>query len=104
MGTLLEYFKQATSITAEPPIRENKTIIEVIDDVWKNRDRDYNLRCLVKRLQRIDKEMSGEARELFSAHIPGGDLRAYAAGFRYPAYKSCSGSCPRACLEVPEHA
>jgi type I restriction enzyme R subunit len=79
-GTLLEYFKQATSITAEPPIRENKTIIEVIDDVWKNRDRAYNVRCLVKRLQRIDKEMSGEARELFSAHIPGGDLRAYAAG------------------------
>jgi type I restriction enzyme, R subunit len=78
-GTLLEYFKQATSITAEPPIRENKTIIEVIEDIWKNRDRDYNVRCLVKRLQRIDKEMSGEARELFSVHIPNGDLREYAA-------------------------
>src|ERR1700721_2900949 len=74
-GTLLEYFKQATSITAEPPIRENKTIVEVIEDIWKNRDRDYNVPVLVKRLQRIDKEMSGEARELFSAHIPNGDLR-----------------------------
>jgi type I restriction enzyme R subunit len=52
-GTLLEYFKQATSITAEPPIRENKTIVEVIEDIWKNRDRDYNVGCLVKRLQRI---------------------------------------------------
>jgi type I restriction enzyme R subunit len=78
-GTLLEYFKQATSITAEPPVRENKTIVEIIEDIWTNRDRDYNLRCLVKRLQRIDKEMSGEARELFSAHIPDGDLRGYAA-------------------------
>ena len=78
-GTLLEYFKQATSITAEPPLRENKTIVEVIQDIWTNRDREYNVRCLVKRLQRIDKEMSGEARELFSAHIPGGDLRGYAA-------------------------
>ena len=78
-GTLLEYFKQATSITAEPPVRENKTIVEVIEDIWKNRDRDYNVRCLVKRLQRIDKEMSGEARELFSVHIPDGDLRGYAA-------------------------
>jgi type I restriction enzyme R subunit len=76
---LLEYFKQATSITAEPPIRENKTIVEVIEDIWKNRDRDYNVRCLVKRLQRIDKEMSGEGRELFSVHIPNGDLREYAA-------------------------
>jgi type I restriction enzyme, R subunit len=78
-GTLLEYFKQVTSITAEPPVRENKTIIEVIEDIWKNRDRDYNTRCLVKRLQRIDKEMSGEARELFAVHIPNGDLRGCAA-------------------------
>ena len=38
-------------------------IKEVIDDIWNNRDRAYNVRCLVKRLQRIDKEMSGEARD-----------------------------------------
>ena len=34
-GTLLEYFKQATSITAEPPLRENKTIVEVIQDIGR---------------------------------------------------------------------
>lgn len=44
----------------------------------RNRDRDYNIRCLVKRLQRIDKEMSGEARELFAAYLPNGDLASYA--------------------------
>ena len=44
---------------------------EIIEDIWDNRDRDYNIRCLVKRLQRIDKEMSGEARELFAAYDPG---------------------------------
>lgn len=47
--------------------------------VWDNRDRDYNVRCLVRRLQRIDKEMSGEARELFAAYIPNGDMGRYAA-------------------------
>jgi type I restriction enzyme, R subunit len=78
-GTLLEYFKQATSITAEPPVREYRTIVELIEDIWNNRDRDYNTRCLVKRLQRIDKEMSGEARQLFANYIPNGDLRQYAA-------------------------
>jgi type I restriction enzyme, R subunit len=78
-GTLLEYFRQATAVTAEPPVRECKTIVEVIEDIWNNRDRDYNIRCLVKRLQRIDKEMSGEARELFAAYITNGDLRDYAA-------------------------
>jgi type I restriction enzyme R subunit len=79
-GTLLAYFRQATAITVEPPERPNRTIKEVIDDIWANRDRDYNIRCLVKRLQRIDKEMDGSARELFAAHgIPDGDLGRYAA-------------------------
>jgi type I restriction enzyme, R subunit len=57
-GTLLKYFRQATAITAEPPDRPTRTIVEVIEDIWANRDRTYNIRCLVKRLQRIDKEMS----------------------------------------------
>jgi type I restriction enzyme, R subunit len=78
-GTLLEYFKKATAITAEPPEREPRTIIQVIDDIWNNRDRDYNIRRLVKRLQRIEKEMSGEARDMFAAFIPGGDMGKYAS-------------------------
>ena len=78
-GTLLEYFKQATAITAEPPQKELKTIIEIIDDIWNNVDRDYNLRRLVKRLHRIDKGMSGEARELFALYIKDGDVKKYAS-------------------------
>ena len=78
-GTLLEYFRNATAITAEPPEREPCTIVEIIGDIWNNRDRDYNIRRLVKRLQRIEKEMSGEAREMFAAHIPGGDVGKYAS-------------------------
>jgi type I restriction enzyme R subunit len=77
-GTLLEYFRKATAITAEPPERETRTITQIIDDVWDNRDRDYNIRCLVRRLQRIEKEMSGEAREMFAAYIPNGDMGKYA--------------------------
>ena len=78
-GTLLEYFRKATGITAEPPEREPRTIVEVIEDIWANRDRDYNIKCLVKRLQRIDKQMSGEARAEFAAFIPDGDMASYAA-------------------------
>jgi type I restriction enzyme R subunit len=77
-GTLLEYFKQATAITAEPPERESRTIVQVIEEIWNNSDRDYNIRCLVKRLQRIDKEMSAEARDLFAAYIADGDVSRYA--------------------------
>jgi type I restriction enzyme, R subunit len=77
-GTLLEYFRSATAITAEPPEKELRTIKQIIGDIWDNRDRDYNIRCLVRRLQRIEKEMSGEARELFAAYIPNGDMGRYA--------------------------
>ncbi len=69
-GTLLEYFKNATAITAEPPRPEPRTIIEIIDDIWANRDRDYNIRRLVKRLQRINRDMAGEETERFAAIFP----------------------------------
>lgn len=79
-GTLFAYFKQATAMTEEPLAPPTRSIAEIIDEIWKNRDRDYNIRCLVKRLQRIDKEMSGEARGDFAAFIPAGDLAAFAKG------------------------
>ena len=78
-GTLLEYFAQATSITAVAPDKPTRKISDLIKDIYENRDREYNIRCLVKRLQRIDKGMSGEARDLFATYIPDGDLAAYAA-------------------------
>jgi len=77
-GTLLEYFRNATAITAEPPDKPTRTLEQIIDDIWANRDRDYNIRCLVKRLQRVEKEMSGEARELLAAYIQDGDMGRYA--------------------------
>ena len=77
-GTLLAYFRQATAITADKPAPRSRTIAEIIEDIWANRDREYNTRCLVKRLQRIAKEMSGKARELFAAYLPDGDLARFA--------------------------
>ena len=77
-GTLIDYFKGVTGVTAEPPKKEVKPIRKVIDDIWNNRDRAYNVRVLTKRLNRIDKEMSGEARDMFSAFIEKGDLNRFA--------------------------
>ncbi|MBN1654575.1 MAG: DEAD/DEAH box helicase family protein [Deltaproteobacteria bacterium] len=77
-GTLIEYFKKAVAITAEPPETALRTVEQIIDDIWNNRDRDYNIRCLVKRLHRIERHMSGEARDLFSAFIADGDMGKYA--------------------------
>ena len=77
-GTLLEYFRNATDITADLPEPELRTIVEVIEDIWENRDRDYNIKRLVKRLHRIDKQMSAKAREMFAAYVPAGDMAKYA--------------------------
>jgi len=77
-GTLLERFRKATAITEQAPVGPSRTIAEIIEDIWNNRDRQYNIRCLVKRLQRIDKDMAGEAREQFKPYIPDGDMAAYA--------------------------
>src|SRR5439155_19292509 len=65
-GTLFEYFRRATGITTEPPVQPSRTTAEIIEDIWRGRDREYNTRVLVKRLQGIAKEISGEARDAFA--------------------------------------
>jgi len=66
-GTLIEYFRNATDFNVEPPRREPLPIERVIENIYQNVDRDYHVRVLVKRLRRIEKDMSGEAREKFAA-------------------------------------
>ena len=78
-GTLIERFRNATGITAQSPVGPTRSITEIIDDIWKNVDRDYNIRCLTKRLHRIDKEMDrSKACPLFEQFgIEGGDVAKY---------------------------
>lgn len=78
-GSLLAYFKGATGITAEPAESDNKSTAQIIEEIFQNKDRAYNTRRLVKRLQRIAKSMSGEAYEAFSPFIPDGDVGDFAA-------------------------
>jgi type I restriction enzyme R subunit len=77
-GTLLEYFRGSTAITADPPDGDGKTIAQIIEEIWQNQNRDYNVRRLCKRLRRIDKEMSGGARELFARFVTDGDIGRFA--------------------------
>ena len=61
-GTLLEYFRSATSITAEPPEGDGKTIARTIEEIWNNQARDYNVRRLLKRLRRVARQRTAAAR------------------------------------------
>jgi type I restriction enzyme, R subunit len=79
-GTLLAAFRDKSAMTADALVKESKTIPQVVEAIWNNVERDYNIRSLVKRLQRIDKEMPGAAREQFSAYVPDGDLAKFAEG------------------------
>lgn len=73
----LDYFAKVTSFTADAPAKPTRPVEAIIDDIYNNRDRDYNTRVLVRRLQRIAKEISGEGRELFKQWIPDGDIAAW---------------------------
>ena len=77
-GTLIEYFKNTTDFEIQPPAKTPLTILEVIENIWQNVDRDYHVRILAKRLRRIEKDMSGEARVEFAKWIPDGDISAFA--------------------------
>jgi type I restriction enzyme R subunit len=79
-GTLLDYFKNASAFTIDPLDRPVRSVREVVEEIWNNRDRDFNLRCLIKRLHRIDKSMSADARTLFSAYVPDGAIGKFAVG------------------------
>ncbi len=77
-GTLLEYFAGSTGITAEPAEGDGKSLAQIIEEIWQNKDRAYNTKRLVRRLRRIDKNMSGDARDLFARFIDDGDLGRFA--------------------------
>lgn len=78
-GTLIEYFKNTTDFQIEAPEKEPLTISQVIENIYQNVDREYFIKVLVKRLRRIEKNMSAEAREKFSMFIPDGDIGKFAA-------------------------
>jgi type I restriction enzyme R subunit len=66
-------------MTVVRPEGDGKPISAIIDEIWQNIDRDYNIRRLVRRLRRIGRRMSGAGYELFARFIPpDGDLGAWA--------------------------
>lgn len=77
-GTLLEYFRQATAFTEDAPLKPVRTLAEIVEAIHRNEDRPYNVRCLVKRLQRVAKEISAEGREMLEPYVPDGDVGAFA--------------------------
>lgn len=78
-GTLIKYFKNASyNFKIDPPGTDTIAIKELIEKIYNNEDRYANAKRLAKRLHRIEKNMSGNARENFSKYIPEGDMGRFA--------------------------
>ncbi len=78
-GTLIEYFKNTTDFAIEVSEGgESVSIEQIIENIWNNIEREYNIKRLIKRLRRIENTMSAQAREDFSKFIPDGDIGKFA--------------------------
>lgn len=79
-GSLFDYFKNTTDFKIQLPDKEPLSIQQIIENIYQNIDRAYNIKVLVKRLRRIEKNMSPEVREPFAAFgILDGDIGRFAA-------------------------
>ena len=75
---VLEYFRRATAFTADPPSKPTRGIREIVEAIANNQDRDYNVQVLVKRLQRIAKNVSADGRKHFALLLSGADIGDFA--------------------------
>lgn len=77
-GSLIRYFKDVSNFKIEPQQKAPLSIPEIIENIYQNVDRTYHTNVLIKRLRRIEKDMSGTAREEFSRFISEGDVGQFA--------------------------
>ncbi|MDI6754802.1 MAG: DEAD/DEAH box helicase family protein, partial [Thermodesulfobacteriota bacterium] len=76
-GSLLNFFRKTTGITAEAPLKATKSIREIVQAIADNEDRQYNTGVLSKRLHRISKNITQEGRLAFN-YILGCDIAQFA--------------------------
>lgn len=81
-GTLIQYFKDVSNFDFDEIKNETIPVKEIIRRIDDNEERDYNVNVFVKRLRRIEKRMSGEARNQFAEYITEGDVGKFANGFK----------------------
>ncbi len=75
---VLDYFRRATAFTADPPSKPTRGIREIVAAIANNRDREYNVRVLVKRILRVAKSVSADGRQHFAALLDGQDIADFA--------------------------
>lgn len=90
-GSLIRYFKDVSNFQIEEPKKDPITIVQIIENIYQNIDREYFVRVLVKRLRRIEKDMGGEARDMFAKWILNGDVGVFAESLPAELKKDFAG-------------
>jgi type I restriction enzyme, R subunit len=80
-GTLIEYFIAVSNFDFEGIKNDTVPVEEIIRRIDNNEDRDYNVKVFIRRLRRIERTMSSEARKEFEPFIKEGDIGKFADHF-----------------------
>jgi len=77
-GSLIDSFRQASGMAVEAPVSDPIPLEDVIENIWNNERREYHVKVLVKRLKRIDKEITGDGLVKFLEFTNNLDLSQFA--------------------------
>jgi type I restriction enzyme R subunit len=75
---VVDYFKYATNFSEPVPAKPTKTYKQIIDEIYNNKNRDYNIKILTRRLQRISKNITPQGRQQLEPFIKDGDIGRFA--------------------------
>jgi type I restriction enzyme R subunit len=67
-------YMNASAFTENPPSKPSRTFSQIVEDVKNNVDRNYNINLLVKRLLRVERNVTFEGRDAFKIFIPDGAI------------------------------
>ena len=79
---VVEYFKEATNFPEGTPTKPTKKYRDIINELANNKNREYNIKLLTRRLQRVAKNVSLEDREKISNHLKQVDIGQFASNLQ----------------------
>ena len=79
---VVEYFKEATNFPEGTPTKSTKKYRDIINELANNKNREYNIKLLTRRLQRVAKNIGLEDREKISNHLKQVDIGQFASNLQ----------------------
>ena len=75
---VVDYFKTATNFPEPFPSKPSRSYAEIINELYENKNREYNIKILTRRFLRAAKNITAKGREKLDSFIPDGDIGKFA--------------------------